>query len=137
MHLINDDVGWLYLRTLILLPSLRICLVPIDHGTTHSVDSHRLRSDSGSLFEPLSIPLYLEGIECSLYIFLHGSLPETILGLLHIDDLESSIVRSSMVESELCCLCIRRPDREFRKVSLIYTFFKHCLRYSYRTVCRT
>ena len=37
VHLVNDDVGWCDLRTLVLCPSLWICLIPVDHSSTDEV----------------------------------------------------------------------------------------------------
>ena len=89
MHLINEDVRRLYYRTLVLCPTFRIGFVPVYHSTAPSVHAYCLRCNSCRLLKPLAIHLHLERIELSLEIFLHGNLPESTLGALHITGHES------------------------------------------------
>ena len=79
LEFIYDDVGRLDLRTLVLCPSLRICLRPVDHRSAHAVHSDSLGSDTLGLFEPCSVLIDLECVECTLDILLHSGLPESVL----------------------------------------------------------
>ena len=58
MHLIYDDVRWLDLRALVLSPSLRIGLSPVNHRSAPAVHSDSLSRDTGSLREPPAVSLY-------------------------------------------------------------------------------
>ena len=126
VHLINDDVRRLDLRALVLCPSFRICLVPIYHCASPAVHSDCLRSDAGSLLEPLAVLLDLECIECALYILLYSRLPESVLSESHIDCLERCLIRSGVVKLELSVVSIRCPHCKFCLVALVHALLESC-----------
>ena len=93
LQFINDDVGRSYGRAFICIPSFRIGIVPIDHGTTKAVHADSLGCNSGSLFKPLSVLLHPEGIERTLKVLIDNRLPESVLELLHVNYLGCSLIR--------------------------------------------
>ena len=134
LKLIDDDVRRLDLRTLVLSPSLWICLCPVDYSTAHSVHSHCLCSDTLSFLKPLAVLLYLECVERTLHILFYSSFPETVLGQLHIHCLERSLIRSRMVESELSGLRVWSPHCKFCFVAQVNTLLKRSLRHYDSTI---
>ena len=128
MHLINDDVRRLDLRALILCPAFRIGLCPINDSTSPAVDSHCLRSDTCSLLQPLSFMLYLESIECTFEVLLHGCFPQTAFTKLHIHSCKRKCIRSRIIQLDPGCFSRRRPYGKLRLITIVDTLFKRSLR---------
>ena len=124
LELVYDDVRRLDLRTLVLSPSLRICLSPVDYGATHTVHSNSFCSNTGSLLKPLAVLLYLESVECALHIFSYNCSPETTLCLLHVDDSEGSLCSSRVIKPYLGSLSIRSPHSKLSLISVVHTLFE-------------
>ena len=134
LKLIDDDVGRLDLRTLVLRPSFWICLGPVDYSTAHSVHTHRFGGDTLCLLKPFTVLLHLECVERTLHIFLYNRFPEAVLGQLHIHDLECCFIGSRMVESQLSGLSVRSPHCKFCLVAQVDTLLKRSLRYDDSTI---
>ena len=96
MKLIDDEVGWrLDGRAHILVPSLWVGIIEIYDGTTVSVHANRLGKGSRS-FALTDI----EGIELTLQVALHGSLPALIAHLFHLQGLVRLSLLSILIEAD-------------------------------------
>ena len=136
MHLINDDVRRLDERTLVLSPSFRICLIPIDHCTASTVYSDSLSCYTFGLLKPLSVLLHLECIESALHVFFHCRLPKSVLSELHILGLEGSLLGSRMIKPQTSRISIRSPYCKFCLVAHIDALLERSLRYDECTIFR-
>ena len=136
MHLINDDVRRLDERTLVLSPTLRISLCPIDHSATSSVHSHGLCRDTLCFLKPLSVSLDLECVESTFHVLFHCRFPKSVLAKLHVHCLEGSLIGSRMIKPQSGSIRIRSPNCKFCLVALIDALLQRSLRYDERTAIR-
>ena len=96
VELVDNEVGWrLDGRTHILVPSHRVGIIEIYDGATVSVDAYRLGKGSRS-FALTDI----KGIELTLQVALHGSLPSFIAHLLHLQRLVSLTFLSILIKTD-------------------------------------
>ena len=96
VELVNDEIGWWFQgRTHILIPSRRIGIVQINDGATISVHAYCFGKCTRSF--PLTD---IKGIELSLEVALHGSLPSLITHLLHFQRLISLPLLSVLIKTD-------------------------------------
>ena len=104
MKLVDNEVGWrLDGRAHILVPSHRVGIIQINDSTTVSVDAYCFSKCTRS-FTLTDI----KGIELTLQVALHGSLPSLIAHLLHLQRLVSLTFLSILIKTDgnrrlACC----------------------------------
>ena len=95
MHLIDDDVGRrLRDRPLILCPTLGICLLEVDDGTTLAIHAYGLGKDTWAL-----ALTHIKGIELTHQVAFHSRLPLLVGCACHLNGLQGLAAKTFLIDT--------------------------------------
>ena len=108
VELVDHEVGRRLCQwSLVGIPSLRVCLCHIYHGSTLAIHAHSLSKYSRSLLHSLLGGLYLEGIELTLQVALHVGSPRVCGGTFHLHRLYPVATSALIIDMYLHSLGFR------------------------------